>query len=126
MERMLRNLLIIMLIMCINSCKSNSNNFTIDVDNFRVLIEDGAQLVDVRTYDEFEENRIGGALNIDVQKSGFIEKADSLLDKNKKVAVYCRSGRRSKKAVDLLRKAGYEAYDLDGGILEWKKTSTVL
>ena len=115
-----------MLIMCINSCKSNSNNFTIDVDNFRVLIEDGAQLVDVRTYDEFEENRIGGALNIDVQKSGFIEKADSLLDKNKKVAVYCRSGRRSKKAVDLLRKAGYEAYDLDGGILEWKKTSTVL
>ena len=126
MERMLRNLLIIMLIMCVNSCKSNSNNFTIDVDNFRVLIEDGAQLVDVRTYDEFEENRIGGALNIDVQKSGFIEKADSLLDKNKKVAVYCRSGRRSKKAVDLLRKAGYEAYDLDGGILEWKKTSTVL
>lgn len=126
MERMLRNLLIIMLIMCVNSCKSNSNNFTIDVDTFRVLIEDGAQLVDVRTYDEFEENRIGGALNIDVQKSGFIEKADSLLDKNKKVAVYCRSGRRSKKAVDLLRKAGYEAYDLDGGILEWKKTSTVL
>lgn len=126
MERMLRNLLIIMLIMCVNSCKSNSNNFTIDVDNFRVLIEDGAQLVDVRTYDEFDENRIEGALNIDVQKSGFIEKADSLLDKNKKVAVYCRSGRRSKKAVDLLRKAGYEAYDLDGGILEWKKTSTVL
>ena len=112
--------------MCVNSCKSNSNNFTIDVDNFRVLIEDGAQLVDVRTYDEFDENRIEGALNIDVQKSGFIEKADSLLDKNKKVAVYCRSGRRSKKAVDLLRKAGYEAYDLDGGILEWKKTSTVL
>ena len=111
-----------MLVSFLSSCSSADNKFTMNVDNFKVLIGEGAQLVDVRTSGEFSEYNIPGAVNIDVQQSGFVEKADSLLIKDKKVAVYCRSGRRSKEAVKLLRQSGYDAYDLDGGILAWKES----
>ena len=119
---MFKNLFIMMLVSFLSSCSSADNKFTMNVDNFKVLIGEGAQLVDVRTSGEFSEYNIPGAVNIDVQQSGFVEKADSLLIKDKKVAVYCRSGRRSKEAVKLLRQSGYDAYDLDGGILAWKES----
>ncbi|MBR3847625.1 MAG: rhodanese-like domain-containing protein, partial [Alistipes sp.] len=36
------------------------------------------------------------------------------------VALYCRSGRRSKMAAERVAKAGYEVIELDGGVLSWK------
>ena len=47
------------------------------------------------------------------------EQADDLLNKEQPVAVYCRSGRRSRTAADLLVKKGYKVYNLDKGILNW-------
>ncbi|WP_286006501.1 rhodanese-like domain-containing protein [Ligilactobacillus aviarius] len=43
------------------------------------------------------------------------------MQKDKPVALYCRSGRRSKKAAELLSKAGYEVYELDSGFHGWQK-----
>ena len=37
----------------------------------------------------------------------------------KEVAVYCRSGRRSRTAADILVKKGFKVYNLDKGILNW-------
>ena len=77
------------------------------------------QLVDVRTPDEFAAGHIAMALLINVQASDFLKKADSLLDKSKPVAVYCRSGKRSKDAAGKLSIKGYQVHELDTGYIGW-------
>ncbi len=78
------------------------------------------QLVDVRTLAEHMEGHIPNSLNINVKdEAGFLTAVDELLDNKKKVAVYCRSGRRSRTAADLLVKKGFTVYNLDKGILNW-------
>ncbi|RMA97844.1 rhodanese-like domain-containing protein [Hydrogenothermus marinus] len=43
------------------------------------------------------------------------------IPKNKKILVYCRSGNRSISASRLLSSLGYKVYNINGGIIEWKK-----
>ena len=87
---------------------------------FEELIKDtNIQLVDVRTLAEHMERHIPGSLNINVKDEQFSSCADDLLDKDKEVAVYCRSGRRSRTAADILVKKGFKVYNLDKGILNW-------
>lgn len=87
---------------------------------FEELIKDSSvQLVDVRTLAEHMEGHIPGSLHINVQDKEFASCVDDLLDTNKKVAVYCRSGRRSRTAADILTKKGLKVYNLDKGILNW-------
>ena len=87
---------------------------------FEELIKDAnIQLVDVRTLAEHMEGHIPGSLNINVKDEQFSSCADDLLDKDKEVAVYCRSGRRSRTAADILAKKGFKVYNLDKGILNW-------
>lgn len=80
----------------------------------------GAQLLDVRTKEEWDEGHLKGATLITVTEEGFLDKAKAALDPKKGVVVYCRSGGRSAKAVAQLRAAGFTVYDLDGGITAWK------
>ena len=47
--------------------------------------------------------------------------ADSLLQKDKPVAVYCRSGKRSKKAAAILSEKGYKVFELDKGFNSWEE-----
>ena len=87
---------------------------------FEELIKDSSvQLVDVRTLAEHMEGHIPGSLHINVQDKEFANCVDDLLDNNKKVAVYCRSGRRSRTAAEILIKKGFKVYNLDKGILNW-------
>ena len=88
---------------------------------FEELIKDSSvQLVDVRTLAEHMEGHIPGSININVKdEAGFPAAVDELLDKSREVAVYCRSGRRSRTAADLLVKKGFKVYNLDKGILNW-------
>lgn len=87
---------------------------------FEELIKSpNVQLVDVRTLAEHMEGHIPGSLNINVKDEQFSGCADDLLDKDKEVAVYCRSGRRSRTAADILVKKGFKVYNLDKGILNW-------
>ena len=88
---------------------------------FEELIKSpNVQLVDVRTLAEHMEGHIPGSLNINVKdEEGFPAAVDDLLDKGREVAVYCRSGRRSRTAADLLVKKGFKVYNLDKGILNW-------
>ena len=66
------------------------------------------------------EGHIPSRLNINVKdEAGFPAAVDSLLNKNQEVAVYCRSGRRSRTAADILVKKGFKVYNLDKGILNW-------
>lgn len=83
------------------------------------LANPAMQLIDVRTAAEYAEGHIPGATLMDVGSENF----DAMirgLDKERPVALYCRSGRRSKMAAERVAKAGYEVVELDGGILSWK------
>lgn len=103
------------------SCKSSEGFQNLAVDQFEQFIaKPEVQLVDVRSSEEFMEGHIPGATNVDVQSSDFVDRATSMLDKGKKVAVYCRSGRRSANAASQLSKAGFKVTNLTGGIIGWQ------
>lgn len=77
-----------------------------------------AQIIDVRTADEFNSGHIAGAINIDVEGGSFTDQI-SALDKDKTYALYCHSGRRSAIAASDMSKAGFKnIIDLNGGIGE--------
>ena len=93
----------------------------IDVQGFSELIADtNAVVLDVRTAAEFTEGHIKGAILIDQRQSDFVEKAKATLPIEKRIAVYCRSGRRSANAAGKLADVGYKCVNLKGGILAWK------
>lgn len=83
------------------------------------ILEPSIQLVDVRTPEEFEAGNIPGSVNIDVMTDHFAKDAQELLDKACTVAVYCRSGNRSKNASKILSKMGYDVIELDNGYKAW-------
>jgi rhodanese-related sulfurtransferase len=105
--------------MCSRQQKAEYKNLT--SAQFEELIKNpNVQLVDVRTLAEHMEGHIPSSLNINVKdEAGFPAAVDSLLNKNQEVAVYCRSGRRSRTAADILVKKGFKVYNLDKGILNW-------
>ena len=78
-------------------------------------------LVDVRTEKEYATEHIEGSTNV-VWGNNFdslLQKAN--LDKVKTIAVYCRSGRRSKGAAKTLTLKGYNVIELDKGIISWQQ-----
>jgi rhodanese-related sulfurtransferase len=82
--------------------------------------DENALILDVRTEDECNNGIIPNAINIDIYKGEeFIEKLEAL-DKSKNYYVYCRSGARSAKACEVMDSLGFEnAYNLEGGIIDW-------
>lgn len=97
-----------------------SSYISVDARKFAEAISDPkVQIVDARTPQEFIEGHIPGAVNIDINSKDFIRQAASL-DKTRPVAVYCRSGRRSKVAAEKLTDNGFSVTELDGGIISWK------
>ena len=93
---------------------------SVGADEFaRKIAKEGVQLVDVRTASEYAEGHIPNAVNIDIYSPDFAEKI-AKLDKEQTVAIYCRSGRRSKAAAEQAVKQGFMVVELDGGVLSWR------
>ncbi len=93
-----------------------------DVLAFSELIEASDVVVlDVRSASEYAEGHIEGAVLIDQSQSDFLEKAKAALPKDKAIAIYCRSGRRSASAAKKLAAEGYKCVNLKGGIIAWKE-----
>lgn len=106
--------------------QSNMAYQSLSVDEFENLIttDPNAQRLDVRTVAEYSEGHIAGSLNVNVlDEASFLEVAEDVLQKDKPVALYCRSGKRSKKAAEILSKQGYKVYELDKGFQAWKAAS---
>lgn len=102
------------------SCSAQEGIRSISAESFREEIsQSGVQLLDVRTPEEYLEGHIGGAINIDMQRSNFVESVDGQLDKSKPVYLYCRSGGRSMMAAKQLAKEGYQVVNLKSGIIGW-------
>ncbi len=100
----------------------------VNADEFQTLIADAkVQLLDVRAQEEFDEGHIAGARLVDVNDTAFVDKALAVLDKNRPVAVYCRSGRRSARAALLLCEQGFhEVTNLAGGVIAWQDAGKTL
>lgn len=76
------------------------------------------RLIDVRTKEEFEESYIDGAELLPLDE---IERraGEVIPDKNAEIMVYCRSGKRSRAAAEILDEMGYKhIYDM-GGLIDW-------
>ncbi len=105
----------------LNSACGQENFGNADVTEFAELAADtNVVVLDVRTASEFAEGHLERAINIDYQQSDFVEKAKATLPMDKKIAVYCRSGRRSAGAARKLSYEGYKLVNLKGGIIAWK------
>ena len=115
------------------ACSQNFENM--EVKEFAELIADSIAchtqtfrsenvvILDVRKADEFAEGHIKGAILIDQFQSDFVEQAKAKLPKDKTIAIYCRSGRRSANAAGKLADVGYKCVNLKGGILAWKEAN---
>ncbi len=85
------------------------------------ISEEDVQLVDVRTPEEWRNGVITNAALINYFDKDFKDQL-SKLDKDKPIAVYCKSGGRSGKTAKILSELGFkEIYDLKGGYLNWNK-----
>lgn len=104
------------------SCQQKGDFKSMDVEDFNSLIQnEDIQRLDVRTLAEYSEGHIAKTININVMDDSFASMADSLLQKEKPVALYCRSGKRSKKAAKILSDKGYKVFELDKGFNAWQE-----
>lgn len=77
-------------------------------------------ILDVRTQEEYDSGHIKDAVCL--PNEDILSEPDVLPDKAQKILVYCRSGKRSKKAARKLANMGYENILEFGGILDWPHT----
>lgn len=97
-----------------------SNYTTLNGRDFKERYKNTAQavLLDVRTPAEFKRGSIKGAKNLNLHDSAFQQKM-SELDKSKTYFVFCAAGARSGAACNRMVAAGYQVYNLSGGINNW-------
>ena len=108
----------------LNTACGQQNYEDTDVQGFAEVVADtNVVVLDVRTASEFAEGHLERAINIDYHQNDFVEKAKANLPLDKKIAVYCRSGRRSAGAAGKLAEEGYKLVNLKGGIIAWKEAN---
>ena len=103
--------------------RSGKNDITV-LDAFELIkqYDSNTELVilDVRSYQEFSDEHIENAENLDYNSQDFKIKVNDF-DKNKKYLVYCHSGMRSSRAVKEMEKLGFtDIKNISGGIRKWK------
>ncbi len=114
--------------LCVGGCSADKaqppqkqsvyKNITAEEAKDIIDTESGYLILDVRTQEEFEQGHIPNAVNLDYQE--IAQKAEEVLpDKNQKILIYCRSGRRSKIAAQELLDMGYTSLYEFGGIIDW-------
>lgn len=87
------------------SCQSSTDIESVSPTAFSKIIDADASIVrlDVRTPAEYAEGHIAGSLNVDVTSPDFVQRVQQQVPKGKTIALYCRSGRRSKMAAEIGR-----------------------
>lgn len=113
----------VLISLVLSACSNGQNsNFGLSVNEFNDKLNQtpDAQLIDVRTPDEFNGGHLQNALNFNWNGSQF-ETQIKNLDKQKPVFVYCLSGGRSASAASNMRSAGFKTvYEMNGGMMKWR------
>jgi rhodanese-related sulfurtransferase len=87
-------------------------------------VEQGrALLLDVREAFELDQVRVPGAVHIPL---GGLGTRGQDIDRDRQVAVICRSGNRSTMAVQHLRQLGIDAVNVAGGLIGWNAANLPL
>lgn len=119
MKKLKLTLSMCMSLLGFTSCNC-SNWADMNPDEFhQAILSAGTCVIDVRTPQEYNEGHLPNAINIDWQKDGFIDEICKNLDKSTRLAIYCRSGRRSAAAASVLSEAGYQVVNLKEGYMSW-------
>lgn len=84
----------------------------------KMINEQNAQFVDVRTPEEFMSSQLPGAVNIPLH---VIEQECDKLDKSRPVIVFCRSGQRSQMALQILKGKGFSNVHNMGSFMAWNQ-----
>ena len=114
--------LYILLLITFISCNQDKNNL-VSANKFSEIISNDKSviIIDVRTPDEFNKGHLKNSLNVNWFDENFDENLN-IFSKDLPVMVYCLSGGRSSKANERIKSLGFKnVYELDGGILEWRK-----
>ena len=116
----------LLLVGCAAPAEENSYRQVSMADAIAMMEEEtGYVILDVRTQSEFADRHIPGAINIPNETIGAAE-IPELPDKQQLILVYCRSGNRSKQALEKLAALGYTNIVEFGGINDWPgETATV-
>ena len=123
MKKLVFLLLAVMLLTACGQAKENDQgavyvNITAEEAKQIMDSEEGYIILDVRTWEEYDQGHIPGAIVIPHEE--IAEKAEDVLtDKDQLILVYCRSGRRSKIAAEALVELGYTNIKEFGGIIDW-------
>ena len=114
--------LYILLLTTFISCNQDKNNL-VSANKFSEIISNDKSviIIDVRTPDEFNKGHLKNSLNVNWFDKNF-DKNLNIFSKDLPVMVYCLSGGRSSKANERIKSLGFKnVYELDGGILEWRR-----
>ena len=87
-------------------------------------LPDDAVIVDVREQDEWDAGHAPNAIHIPLGE--LPARLDELPDTDDTVAVTCRSGGRSSRAVAWLTQQGFDVANLDGGMKAWESAGKAL
>lgn len=119
-----RTLLSIFIFTSLISCNDIYSQRVSAKDFYSKLINNNSSIIiDVRTPEEFSKGHLRNALNINWFDDNFDSQVE-ILSKDRPVFIYCLSGGRSAKALDKISEMGFKnSYELDGGILEWRKNN---
>lgn len=123
MKKLILILLAVMLLTACGQDKENGQgavyvNITAEEAKEIMDSEEGYIILDVRTQEEYDQGHIPGAVLLpldDVEDKAHVV----LPDKDQLILVYCRSGRRSKQAAEILVELGYTNIKEFGGIIDW-------
>ena len=123
MKKLIFLLLAVMLLTACGQDKENDQeavyvNITAEEAKQIMDSEEGYIILDVRTQEEYDEGHIPGAIlipNTEIK----VRAVEELTDKDQLILVYCRSGRRSKLAAEILVELGYPNIKEFGGIIDW-------
>jgi len=108
-------------ILAIFSCAKEEAGTIAAAEFEQKMAEPKAQLLDVRTAEEYEKGRLKNSLQADwLDQKQFAERV-AHLDKSAPILVYCASGGRSAAAMQWLKAQGFaNVSNLKGGYAGWK------
>ena len=110
---------VLMSLFGVSSC-SSATWTDLDPDEFaKEAFGANTSVIDVRTASEYAEGHLYRAVNIDWQKDGFMDEIKEKFNKAQRLAIYCRSGKRSAAAAAALAEAGYQVINLKEGYMNW-------
>ena len=112
MKRMIKLLFVCFLI---TGCGSSKYTNIDSNEAMKLLENNNTVIIDVRDSDEYETGHIANSVNIPLNDIANID-----YSKDQAIILYCATGVRSFKAIDILGDKGIKnLYNLDGGLLNW-------